>query len=107
MILKKEIFREYDIRGIYGEEMDEETAYYIGLAYGTKLREIGKDTTVVAYDNRLSSPILEENLVKGLVETGINVLRLGLATTPMCYFAANYFNTNASMMITASHNPKE
>ena len=107
MILKKEIFREYDIRGIYGEEMDEETAYYIGRAYGTKLKSIGKDTTVVAHDNRLSSPILEKNLVNGLVDTGINVLRLGLATTPMCYFAANYFDTNASMMITASHNPKE
>ena len=107
MELKKEIFREYDIRGIYKEEMDEETAYLIGKAYGTKLREINKTETVVAYDNRLSSVSLEENLVKGLVETGINVKRIGLATTPMCYFSANYYNTNASMMITASHNPKE
>ena len=107
MKLIKEIFREYDIRGIYGEEMDDETAYLIGRAYGTKLRELNKKSTVVAYDNRLSSPSLEENLVKGLVESGINVLRMGLATTPMCYFAANYYGTNASMMITASHNPKE
>ena len=107
MKLIKEIFREYDIRGIYNEEMDDETAYLIGKAYGTKLRELNKKSTVVAHDNRLSSPSLEENLVKGLVETGINVLRMGLATTPMCYFAANYYGTNASMMITASHNPKE
>lgn len=107
MKLIKEIFREYDIRGIYGEELDETTAYLIGKAYGTKLRELNKKSTVVAYDNRLSSVVLEENLVKGLVETGIDVLRLGLATTPMCYFAANYYGTNASMMITASHNPKE
>lgn len=107
MKLKKEIFREYDIRGIYNEEMDDETAYLIGKAYGTKLRELNKKTTVVAYDNRLSSVSLEENLVKGLLETGINVKRIGLATTPMCYFAANYYGTNASMMITASHNPKE
>jgi len=107
MELVKEIFREYDIRGIYKEEIDEETAYLIGKAYGTKLRELNKTETVVAYDNRLSSPSLEENLVKGLIETGINVKRLGLATTPMCYFAANYFGCNASMMITASHNPKE
>jgi len=107
MKLVKEIFREYDIRGIYQEEMDEETAYYIGKAYGTKLRELNKKETVVAYDNRLSSKSLEENLVKGLLETGINVKRLGLATTPMCYFAANYYGTNASIMITASHNPKE
>lgn len=107
MKLKKEIFREYDIRGIYNEEMDDETAYFIGKAYGTKLRELNKKSTVVAYDNRLSSVSLEENLVKGLLETGINVKRMGLATTPMCYFAANYYGTNASMMITASHNPKE
>jgi phosphomannomutase/phosphoglucomutase len=107
MELIKEIFREYDIRGIYGQELDENTAYLIGKAYGTKLRELNKTETVVAYDNRLSSEVLEENLVKGLVETGIDVLRMGLATTPMCYFGANYYGTNASMMITASHNPKE
>jgi site-specific recombinase XerD len=71
MKLVKEIFREYDIRGIYQEEMDEETAYLIGKAYGTKLRELNKKETVVAYDNRLSSVSLEESLVKGLVETGI------------------------------------
>ena len=107
MKLVKEIFREYDIRGIYKEELDEETAYLIGKAYGTKLKELNKKDTVVAHDNRVSSPTLEASLVKGLTETGINVLRMGLATTPMCYFAANYYGTNASMMITASHNPKE
>lgn len=107
MKLTKEIFREYDIRGIYNQEFDEEIAYLIGKAYGTKLRSYGKNKTVVAYDNRLSSPSLEENLVKGVLETGVDVLRLSLATTPMCYFAANYYGTDASMMITASHNPKE
>ena len=107
MKLVKGIFREYDIRGIYGEEMDEETAYHIGRAYGTKLKEFGKNRTVLAHDNRLSSPILAEYMIKGLTESGIDVLNLGLATTPMCYFAANYLGTDASMMITASHNPKE
>ena len=107
MELVQEIFREYDIRGIYNENMDDTTAYLIGKAFGTKLNLLGKKETVVAYDNRLSSPSLEKNLVRGLIETGINVKRLGLATTPMCYFATNYYNVNASMMITASHNPKE
>ena len=107
MILKKEIFREYDIRGIYNEEMDDETAYYIGRAFGTKLKEIGKNSTVLGYDNRLSSVNLEKKLLQGLVDSGIEVLRLGLVTTPMCYCAANYYGVNASMMITASHNPKE
>lgn len=107
MKLEKSIFREYDIRGIYGSEMDEETAYNIGRAFGTKLHAYHKNSTVLAYDNRLSSPILAKSLIKGLVDSGIDVLNLGLATTPMCYFAANYFKVNASMMITASHNPKE
>ena len=107
MILLKNIFREYDIRGIYGKEMDDETAYHIGRAFGTNLRRKNIPATVVAYDNRLSSENLERELVKGLVDSGIKVLRIGLATTPMCYFAANYLKTNSSMMITASHNPKE
>ncbi len=107
MELLKNIFREYDIRGIYGEELSDELAYHIGRAFGTNLVRKGIPSTVVAYDNRLSSVNLEKELVKGLVDTGIKVLRIGLATTPMCYFAANYLNTNSSMMITASHNPKE
>ncbi len=107
MSIKKEIFREYDIRGLYPEEVNEYAAYQIGRAFGTKLREYKIDSTVLAYDNRLSSVELESGLLKGLMECGIHVKRLGLATTPMCYFAANYLNTNSSMMITASHNPKE
>jgi len=105
--LSKKIFREYDIRGVFATELDENTAYLIGRAFGSKLRELGKNLTVVAYDNRLSSPILEKKLIEGIIACGVNVKRLGLATTPMCYFAANYLNINASMMITASHNPKE
>ena len=107
MELLKNIFREYDIRGVYGEELSDELAYHIGRAFGTKLVRQNIPSTVVAYDNRLSSEALEANLVKGLVDTGIRVQRIGLATTPMCYFAANYTGCNSSMMITASHNPKE
>lgn len=107
MQVNENMFREYDIRGIFGEDLDGETSYKIGKAFGTKLRSMNIPCTVVACDNRLSSPILEENMVNGIADTGINVKRLGLATTPMCYFAANYLNTNSSMMITASHNPKE
>ena len=67
MKLNKEIFREYDIRGIYPTELNEETAYLIGKAYGTKLKSFGKTETVLAYDNRLSSPSLESSLLKGLL----------------------------------------
>ena len=107
MKLLKNIFREYDIRGIYGSELDDELAYNIGRAFGTNLVRKNIPSTIVAYDNRLSSENLEKELVKGLIDSGIHVIRLGLATTPMCYFGANYLNTNSSMMITASHNPKE
>lgn len=107
MELLKNIFREYDIRGVYGSELSDELAYHIGRAFGTNLVRKNISSTVVAYDNRLSSESLEKNLVNGLIDSGIKVKRIGLATTPMCYFAANYLNTNSSMMITASHNPKE
>ena len=107
MEVNKEIFREYDIRGIYGTDLDSNVAYLIGKAFGTKLKELNIPSTVVGYDNRLSSVELEDGLVKGLLETGAHVIRLGLVTTPMCYFAANHLGTNCSMMITASHNPKE
>ncbi len=105
--INKNMFREYDIRGIYGADLSEEVAYQIGRAFGTKLRELNIPSTVVAYDNRLSSVELERGMVKGICECGINVKRLLLATTPMCYFAANHLGCNSSMMITASHNPKE
>lgn len=107
MNLNKNIFREYDIRGIYPSELNETVAYYVGLAYGTRLKEKGKDTTVLGYDNRVSSMSLANYMANGLLDAGVNVKNIGLVTTPMCYFAANCLYVNASMMITASHNPKE
>ena len=107
MKVNKLMFREYDIRGIYGEDIDEEVSYLIGRAFASKLTKLGLNKTVLAHDNRLSSPGIKENLLKGLVDSGITVYDLGLASTPMCYFATNYYNVNTSMMITASHNPKE
>lgn len=107
MKVNKLMFREYDIRGIYGKDIDEEVSYLIGRAFASKLTKLGLNKTVLAHDNRLSSPIIKENLLKGLVDSGITVYDLGLASTPMCYFATNYYNVNTSMMITASHNPKE
>ena len=107
MKVNKYIFREYDIRGIYNVDIDEEVSYLIGRAFASKMSKLGLNKTLLAYDNRLSSPIIEKNVLKGLMDSGITVYRLGLASTPMCYFATNYFNVNCSMMITASHNPKE
>lgn len=105
--LNKLMFREYDIRGVFKEDITEEASYLIGRAFASKMTKLGLDKTLLAYDNRLSSPIIEKNVLRGLLDSGINVYRLGLASTPMCYFATNYFDINCSMMITASHNPKE
>lgn len=107
MQLNKQMFREYDIRGIWNEDITEEISYHIGRAIATKVTELGKDKMLVGYDNRLSSPIIENNLIKGLTEGGINVIRLGLVTTPMYYYAWDRLNIHAGVMITASHNPKE
>ena len=106
-MINKYIFREYDIRGVYGKDITEELAYLLGKAFGTKLRRLNKDTTLVGYDNRYSSPSLEKELVKGITECGVNVVRLGLVTTPMYYYGWDYLNIKSGIMITASHNPKD
>ena len=106
-MIKKNIFREYDIRGIYPTELNEETAYLFGKAFGKKLIEHGKKETLIGYDNRLSSKSLYDNVVKGLLETGINITSLGLVTTPMYYYGWDLLNIHCGVMITASHNPKE
>ena len=101
------MFREYDIRGVYGVDIDPEVSYLIGRAFGTKLREFNLDTTLVGYDNRKSSPVIFENLVRGIRECGINVVSLGLVTTPMYYYGWDFYDIHSGMMITASHNPKD
>ena len=107
MKVNKLMFREYDIRGIYNEDIDEEVSYLIGRAFGSNLKRMGKTETLVGYDNRISSPIIEENLVKGITESGVNVVRLGLVTTPMYYYGWDLLNIKCGVMITASHNLKE
>ena len=103
--LCKEIFREYDIRGEYKTKLDEDTAYTVGLTFGTKIKSTGRTTCVVGHDNRLSSESLTKALLKGITETGINVIYLGLVTTPMYYYACIYLKIDSGIMVTASHNP--
>ena len=107
MKLNKYIFREYDIRGVWNKDINEEVSYLIGRAFGTKLKRLGKNETLVGYDNRYSSPIIEKNLVRGIRECGINVVRLGLVTTPMYYYGWDLLNIKSGIMVTASHNPKD
>ena len=103
-MINDKIFREYDIRGIYGVDLDFDKAYMIGKSFGTYIDE---KKVIVGHDNRLSSPELNEGLIKGLLETGINVIDLGLVTTAMYYYAKKKLKIKNGIMITASHNPKE
>ncbi len=105
-MVNKFMFREYDIRGVYGVDINEEVSYLIGKAFGTKLASFGLNKTIIGYDNRKSSPIIEKNVIKGITECGIDVVRLGLVTTPMYYYSWDLLNIKCGMMITASHNPK-
>lgn len=101
------IFREYDVRGVYPIDINADVAYTFGRAYGTYIKKFGQDRCVVGRDDRYSSPELAENLIAGILSTGINVINLGLVTTPMFYYGCIYKNTPAGVMVTASHNPKD
>jgi len=105
--MNNNIFREYDIRGKVPNDINEDVAYKIGLGYGSFLQEfLNQDSCIVSHDNRISSESLHNNLIKGLLETGINVIDYGLTTTPMHYYA-RYKNNLYGIMITASHNPSD
>ena len=105
--INKNIFREYDIRGVYGVDLNEDVAYTIGKSFGSYIKKMGMTETIIGHDNRLSSPILSDALIKGILETGINVVNLGLVTTPMYYYARKFYSMKTGIMITASHNPKD
>ena len=105
--INTEIFRAYDIRGTYPTTINEQTAFTVGKSYGSYLQEkYNKTSCIVSHDNRLSSETLTQNLIKGLVSSGINIVSLGYTTTPMNYYA-RYLNQMPGIMVTASHNPKD
>ena len=75
--------REYDIRGVVGKTLGPKDAYAIGRGFATFVRRAGGSTVAVGYDGRESSPVLEAELLKGLTEGGVDVVRVGLGPTPM------------------------
>ena len=97
--------REYDIRGIIGETLGEADAYAIGRGFGTLIARAGGSRVVVGYDGRISSPILEAALVKGLNESGIHAVRVGEGPTPMLYYPECVLEVDGGIQITGSHNP--
>jgi phosphomannomutase len=106
------IFKAYDIRGIYQKDLDEKTAYQLGLAYiELRKKDLKKNykklKIVVASDMRLSSPSLKKNLIKGLLDAGADVIDIGMSATPTFYFAVAKYKYDGGIMVSASHNPKE
>ena len=107
--INQSVFKAYDIRGIYPEELNEEFAYNLGKGYAVFiLRKNPKaKNIVVGRDMRLSSPALKEELIKGLMESGLNVIDIGLVSSPTFYFAVAFYNYDGGIQVSASHNPKE
>lgn len=102
--MSSSIFKSYDIRGVYGTELTEDIAYRVGRSI---VLEFGAKSVVVARDHRVSSPTLFNAIANGLITEGAKVVDLGLADTPMLYFASAKLPVDAAVMITASHNPMQ
>lgn len=102
--MNQKIFKAYDIRGIYPEELDENIAYKIGQSFAdfSKASEI-----MIGYDTRISSPSLKEALIKGIIDQGKNVIDIGFCSTSCFYYTLAESGLEGGIMITASHNSKE
>lgn len=105
--LVSSIFKAYDIRGIVATQLTPQTTELIGQVLGSIAVESQVKGLVVGYDGRLTSPVLANSLIKGILSTGCNVFEIGEVTTPMVYFANYELKTYSGVMITGSHNPPE
>ena len=106
MGITESIFREYDIRGEYPNQINEDVVKKIGFAISHKCIDLGIDEICVGRDGRISGKPLLDALIEGIVESGINVLNIDLATSPLLYYAAKKNKHKSGVMITGSHNPK-
>ena len=106
MQINASIFKAYDIRGVVPSTIHEELAFALGQAFGSRALAEGEKTVAVGRDGRLSGPALAAALVRGLAASGVNVVDVGMVTTPMLYFAANTLATSG-IQVTGSHNPKD
>lgn len=105
-ILKKTMFREYDLRGREADdELNDESMYYIGRGFGTYLRKRNVTEVVVSHDARATSESFHKNVIKGLTECGIDVVNTGIVTTPMSYWSQYFLKVKGLVTVTASHNP--
>jgi len=101
------ILREYDIRGIVGDTLTEADAYALGRTFGAKAHGEGARTIAVGRDGRTHSGMLEAELIRGLTESGMNVMQIGMGPSPMLYFATHYLDVDGGIQVTGSHNPAD
>ncbi|NTW76517.1 MAG: phosphomannomutase/phosphoglucomutase [Syntrophaceae bacterium] len=101
------VFREYDVRGVVGNDLNEEFVFNLGRAIGTYAARYGIKKMTIGRDCRLSSDDYHHFLIKGLNSSGIETIDIGLCATPILYFSIRYLNVEGGVMITGSHNPPE
>jgi len=102
-----EIFREYDIRGVVGRDLTPEVVRELGRGYAAYVRARGGKRVSLGYDARPSSPEFRDAMVEGMVESGLDVVDIGLVPTPVLYFSLFHLDVDGGVMITGSHNPPE
>ena len=105
--MNPQIFREYDIRGVVGEDLNSSSVRLIGKAIGTTVLRKGGKTLTVGKDMRSSSVQFQNILSEALASTGCEVIDIGTVPTPVSYFSLHHLNPDAGVMITGSHNPPE
>ncbi len=108
--MKSHIFRQYDIRGIVGEDLDAKVTEAVGRAFGSRVRldsSSRSPTVAVGYDNRSTSPALAKGLIAGIRSAGVDVLDIGTVPTPVLYWSEVTLGADAGIQITGSHNPPE
>src|SRR3954453_15313467 len=101
------ILREYDIRGIVGDTLNEADAYALGRSFAALAREEGARRLAVGRDGRTHSGMLEAALIRGLTEGGIDAVLIGMGPSPMLYFATHYLDVDGGIQVTGSHNPAD
>ncbi|MCL5023590.1 MAG: phosphomannomutase/phosphoglucomutase [Nitrospirae bacterium] len=109
MKIKDEIFRQYDIRGVVGKDLDRDVAFRIGRAFSVFLKgtKPGAKRLSVGRDVRLSSDELAEGVIRGMVSAGFEVVDIGVCPTPLQYFSLHHLDLDGGIMVTGSHNPPE
>ena len=105
--MNRTIFRQYDIRGVVDVDLNHEVVRTLGRGIGTMLKSQGRKRITVGWDARLTGPAYRDAMTEGLISTGMDVIHLGMCTTPGFYFSIHHLQVDGGVMITGSHNPPE